>query len=148
MLTYIQYVEYLNWLKKNYINTKPQRHLEMTNREECNKKKAIHRAGYVEMDMCILVIHVLEYTYMHIFQMNINENKFPLEMYREQRMVPKYSLFQVSSQTQSTKLITVSFHFPNNNLLLPAYCCDALVVFLELVKYMETYSAHEDRQTK
>lgn len=44
----------------------------MANREECNRKKAIHRAGCVETDMCILVICVLEYTYIHIF---LNEHK-------------------------------------------------------------------------
>lgn len=104
-------------MKENYINTKLQRHLETANREERNGEKAVHRAGCVQIDMCVLVIHVLECTYMHVFQMNINENKFPLQMYREQRMVPKYSLFQVPSQIQNTKLITETFHFPNEQSL-------------------------------
>lgn len=31
----------------------------MANREECNGEKAVHRAGCVQIDMCVLVIHVL-----------------------------------------------------------------------------------------
>jgi len=51
--------------------------------------------------------------YVQIFQKNTSKKKFLLEMYREQRMVPKYSLFQISSQIQNTKLITETFHFPS-----------------------------------
>lgn len=40
------------------------------------------------------------HTYMNILQMNMDENRFLLEIYREQ-MVQKYNFFQVLSKFQN-----------------------------------------------
>lgn len=90
LLIHIKYIEYLNWLNKHCINSKPPRHLEMASKEKCKRKEAFHRAGCVEMNLSIIyvaLIHISHVSqYLNIFQMNMDENSFLLEIYREQRM--------------------------------------------------------------